>query len=91
MPHHNRAILADITEKGLNPAVAHKAGPDGKLFAKAEEPFQAVVTVVEEQPESNVGAEEVVLEEKIVKEPESIQVEVPKKKSNRFKKKSQDS
>lgn len=91
MPHHNRAILADIVEKGLNPKIAHKVGPDGKLSSRAEEPSQPDVPVVEEQLESGSGTEEVVLEEKSLKEPESVQVEAPKKKSNRFKKKSQDS
>jgi hypothetical protein len=79
-----RAILSDIIEKGLDPKVAHKLGPDRKLEKK--ESLQPVL-----EPEESVSAvaEEENSQEKIevIQEQESV----PKKKSNRFKKKTQES
>lgn len=88
MRHFNRAILADIIEKGLDPKVAHGVGSDGRLNAKnAELPSPPT-----EENDVVSSVEKVVLEENVNKEDnESVQVEAPKKKSNRFKKKSQES
>lgn len=78
MPHYNRAILADIAEKNLDPSVPHKVGVDNRLVSNEEKKEKTEKETIEESEAIDVPQSEV------VEEPE-------KKKTNRFKKKTQQS
>lgn len=82
MPHYNRAILADISEKSLDPSIPHKVGDDNRLVSN-EEKKEKTEKEVDEVVEASLS-DAVESQPEVIEEPE-------KKKANRFKKKTQQS